>query len=56
MHTDDTKFAPSAKLLNRTLWRMCHQENAKVGCHIEIDISAESYETEAHTMMQFSDI
>ena len=56
MHADDTKFTPSARLLNKTLWRISHQENAEIGCHIEIDISAKSYETEANTMMQFSDI
>ena len=59
IHTGDPEFGVNlsfyldARLLNRILDRKSHWNNAEIGCHIEIDRNPNTYEVDAHTMMQF---
>ncbi len=46
-------FYLDERLLNRILTRKSHWNNAEIGCHIEIDRQPNTYEPDAHTMMQF---
>ena len=50
------RFSTIRKIIKQKTLANVSLENAEIGCHIDIDISAKSYETEANTMMQFSDI
>ena len=59
IHSGDPEFGVNlnfyldARLLNRILDRKSHWNNAEIGCHIEIDRNPNTYEVDAHTMMQF---
>ena len=46
-------FYLDGRLLNRILEKQSHWNNAEIGCHIEIDRRPNTYEIDAHTMMQF---
>ena len=59
IHSGDPAFGVSLnfyldeRLLKRILDRRSHWNNAEIGCHIEIDRQPNTYEIDAHTMMQF---
>lgn len=59
IHSGDPEFGVNLdfyldeRLLNRILDQKSHWNNAEIGCHIEIDRKPNTYEVDAHTMMQF---
>lgn len=49
----DLEFSVDSRLLIRILERRAHWNNAEIGCHIDINRQPNTYEPDAHTLMQF---